>query len=90
MVEVNVADPKDVDLPELPEDMDDEEDIQEPTEEKPIKESTEKERIPTQGDMVNYTKEVDYGVLDEDGNRISCSSIAEAKILSLLFELKNK
>ncbi len=42
------------------------------------------------GDMVAFTTEREYGVIDEEGNRIKCSSPAEAKILSLLLELKLK
>ena len=85
MVEGKIADPKDIKLPDLP-GMEEEE-----TEE--IEETKELETAPTEGkpksgDMINYSKEVDYGVVDEDGNRIPCSSLAEAKILSLLLEIR--
>ncbi|MBA7490696.1 hypothetical protein ES702_01237 [subsurface metagenome] len=86
MVEGKIANLKDVKLPDLP-GMEEEgiEEIEEP--EKP-EEETPTEEKPKSGDMINYSKEVDYGVVDEDGNRIPCSSLAEAKILSLLLELK--
>jgi len=44
------------------------------------------EKKPKPGDIVNYTKEIDYGVVDENENRIPTKSIAETKILSLLVE----
>jgi len=45
---------------------------------------------PQTGDMVNFTKEIDFGVIDENGERIPCKTVAEAKILSLLLEKKGK
>jgi len=44
---------------------------------------------PRSGDLVNYTKELDYGVMDEMGNRIPCETYGEAKVLNLLFEIKS-
>ena len=43
---------------------------------------------PKPGDIINYTKEIDFGVVDENGNRIPTKTIAETKILSLLIEIK--
>ena len=44
------------------------------------------------GEIVNYTKEVDTYVVDEEGNRLLCNeenkNRVQAKILSLLFEIK--
>jgi len=41
---------------------------------------------PNPGDIINYTKEIDFGVVDENGNRIPTKTLAETKILSLLIE----
>lgn len=57
-----------------------------PEKETPEEEPTEEQ--PTAGDMINFSKEIDYGVVDEEGNRIPCKSFVEAKILSLLLEMK--
>ena len=44
------------------------------------------------GEIVNYTKEVDTYVVDEEGNRLLCNeenkNRVQAKTLSLLFEIK--
>ena len=53
-------------------------------------EENSKEEEPQAGDLINFTKEVDFGVMDEEGNRIPCKNIAEAKILSLLLEIQVK
>jgi len=45
---------------------------------------------PQAGDLINFTKEIDFGVMDDEGNRIQCKDIATAKTLSLLFEIKAK
>ncbi len=39
------------------------------------------------GDVLSYEKS-SYLVVDEEGNQIPCDSIAEAKILSLMLQLK--
>lgn len=55
---------------------------------------TKKEKIakPKVGDVLNYTREVDTYVIDEEGNRVLCNeenkNMIQAKILSLLFEIK--
>ena len=59
-------------------------------EEEPIESPAEEEDVGVEikmGDYDNYTKEIDYGVIDEEGSRISCKTMAEAKILSLLLKL---
>jgi len=56
------------------------------------KEIEEKEEKLKAGDILNYTKEFDTHVIDEEGNRILCDettrNITTAKSLSLLFEIK--
>ena len=60
--------------------------------EKESSEETEKESFGEEeerqkaGDLLPYIKEVEHGVLDEEGNRIVCESPAIAKILSLLLK----
>lgn len=50
----------------------------------------EKKKEPKIGDIVSYTKEIDTGVIDEEGNRIPCKDIAQAKMLSLLLSISQK
>lgn len=55
---------------------------------------TKKQKIvePKAGDILNYTKEVNTYVIDEEGNRLLCNeenkNMIQAKTLSLLFEIK--
>ena len=59
-------------------------------EEKQKNKMPEKEDKPKTGDILNFTKEVDTFVVGEEDNQIPCESPAMAKILSLLFEIKEK
>lgn len=45
---------------------------------------------PSAGAIMKYPKELGISVIDEEGNRILCENIAQAKILSLLLEKKKK
>ena len=49
-----------------------------------------KERKPEPGDILIYPKDFDRFVIDEKGNSIPVKTDVEAKILSLLLEIKNK
>jgi len=74
------------------EEVEDEEIEEEVPDIEPKKSSGEKEKnINKQkaGEILSYTKEYDSYVLDEEGNRIPCKNLAEAKMLSLLFEIKS-
>ncbi|HUW43427.1 MAG TPA: hypothetical protein VMV95_00485 [Bacillota bacterium] len=74
------------------EEVEDEEMEEEVPDIEPKKSSGERERNigkPKAGDILSYTKEFDSYVLDEKGNRIPCKNLAEAKMLSLLFEIKS-
>lgn len=84
MVEGRVILPEEVDEEKLPEIV--EEDSKESVEETP--DEVEEVEQPKQGDIVKSPKEIDYGVIDEDGATILCKSFAEARILSLLLEIK--
>ncbi len=61
-------------------------------EENKIPEGTREEEIGKEqlqaGYIIKYAKELDYEVIDEEGNRIHCKTIAEAEILSRLIELR--
>jgi len=67
------------------EEVNDEEIEEETSGEEEVEQEIEK---PKTGDLMPYTKEIEYGVLDEEGNRVPCETIAIAKILSLLLEKK--
>ncbi len=75
-------------------DLDEEElEEDEPEEVKPSKKTAKKKIAePKAGDILNYTKEVDTYVIDEEGKNILCSEenkdMVQAKTLSLLFEIK--
>lgn len=45
---------------------------------------------PEVGDIINYTKEVDTYVIDENEKMVKCKDIVQAKILSLLLKLNKK
>ena len=60
---------------------------------KPSKKVTKKKIAePKVGDILNYTREVDTYVIDEEGERLLCNeenkNMIQAKTLSLLFEIK--
>lgn len=83
-MEGKVVDPDEDEEESSEEEEEEEEDKEDSTSDK----GTNKKRKPKVGDILNYTKEVDVYVLDEEGNRILCKDMKEAKVLSLLFEIK--
>lgn len=60
-----------------------------PTQPKEANEETQEEQEQLQaGEIKVYAKKVDYEIINEEGSRIPCKTIAEAEILRGVIEIK--
>lgn len=63
-----------------------EENIQQ--EQEPPQEQEQGQIQPQVGEIIKYATEMVFEVIDEEGNRIQCKTMAEAEILSRMIELR--